>query len=117
MYWRFPMPMTIRCYECGKVFDVVLRSKESNGYPCPACGKVEVFDLGEWERKAIAWNQNLITKGMEANRCLTLNSLVLPDRSWTSGKGRAFAECNSAIQRDTAGYKSALRVMDAQAYC
>jgi hypothetical protein len=46
-----------------EVFDVVLRSKESNGYPCPTCGKVEIFDLGEWERKAIAWNQNMIRRG------------------------------------------------------
>src|SRR5436190_4456069 len=42
----FPMPMTIRCFECGKVFDVVLTSEDPHDFPCPACGKVEVFDLG-----------------------------------------------------------------------
>lgn len=47
MPWRFPMPMTIRCYACGKVFEVLLPDKDSHDYPCPACGKVEVFDLGE----------------------------------------------------------------------
>jgi hypothetical protein len=62
MPWRFPMPMTIRCYACGEVFDVVLLDKDSHDYPCPACGKVEVFDLGAWEKKAIAWNKKLISK-------------------------------------------------------
>jgi len=59
---RFQMPMTIRCYECGNVFDVVLVDKDSHDYPCAACGKVEVFDLGAWETKAIAWNEKMITK-------------------------------------------------------
>lgn len=62
MQWRFPMTMTIRCYACEKVFDVLLTSKESHQYPCPACGKIEVFDLGAWEQRAIAWNQNRIQK-------------------------------------------------------
>ena len=62
MDWRFPMTMTIRCYECGKVFDVVLTSKDSHDLPCPACGKVEVFDLGAWEKKAIAWNKKMFRK-------------------------------------------------------
>jgi hypothetical protein len=56
------MTLTIRCYECGKVFDVALTSKEPSGYPCPACGKVEVFDLGAWEKKAIAWNEKMTRK-------------------------------------------------------
>ena len=59
MEWQFPMAMTIRCYECGKVFEVVLTSKESHDFPCPACGKGEVFDLGAWERKAIAWSEKM----------------------------------------------------------
>jgi len=54
------MTMTIRCYDCGKVFDVVLASKAAHQFPCPACGKVEVFDLAEWERKAIAWNKKML---------------------------------------------------------
>ena len=63
MNWRFPMTMTIRCYECGKVFDVAIVDKESHDYPCPACGKVEVFDLGFWERKATAWNKKMFGRG------------------------------------------------------
>jgi hypothetical protein len=62
MTWRFPMPMTIRCYECGKVFEVTLTSTESHDFPCPACGKIEVFDLGAWEKKAIAWSAKMIRK-------------------------------------------------------
>ncbi len=58
----FPMPMTIRCYACGKVFDVVLIDKESHEYPCPACGKVEVFDLSVWEKRAAAWNEKMSRK-------------------------------------------------------
>ena len=54
MEWHFPMPMTIRCYECGKVFDVVLTSSDLHNFPCPACGKVETFDLGSWAEKAMA---------------------------------------------------------------
>ncbi len=57
MFWRFPMAMTIRCYGCGKVFDVLLPDKNSHDYPCPACGRVEGFDLGAWEQRAIAWNE------------------------------------------------------------
>ena len=62
MEWRFPMSMTIRCYDCGKVFDVVLTSRESHDFPCPGCGKVEVFDLGGWERRMIAWNHKMFRK-------------------------------------------------------
>ncbi len=60
--WRFPMPMTLRCYACGKMFDVLLPDKEPHDYPCPACGKVEGFDLGSWEKKAIAWNKKMSGK-------------------------------------------------------
>ena len=62
MDWPFPMTMTIRCYACGKVFDVVLRDKEPHDYPCPACGKIEVIDVGSWERKAMAWTGKMTKK-------------------------------------------------------
>jgi rRNA maturation endonuclease Nob1 len=58
----FPMNLTIRCYECGEVFDVVVASRAPHDFPCPVCGKVEVFDLGEWERKAIAWQQKMLNQ-------------------------------------------------------
>ena len=62
MDFRFPMPMTIRCYGCGRVFDVLLADKQAHEYPCPGCGRVEVFDLGAVERKALAHNQPLFRR-------------------------------------------------------
>ena len=59
---NFRMPMTIRCYECSNVYEVVITSKDSEEYPCPACGKIEVFDLGAWEKKAIAWDKKMTLK-------------------------------------------------------
>jgi predicted RNA-binding Zn-ribbon protein involved in translation (DUF1610 family) len=58
----FPMSMTLRCYACGKAFEVLLVDKHSRGYPCPACGKVEVFGLGEWEKMATVWNEKNFKK-------------------------------------------------------
>jgi hypothetical protein len=55
----FPMNLTIRCYGCGKVFDVVVTSRVPHNFPCPGCGKVEAFDLGEWEKKSIAWQKKM----------------------------------------------------------
>ena len=54
--------MTIRCHACGNVFDVVLKGKDPHEFPCPACGKVEVFDMSAWERKAVAWTQKMMKK-------------------------------------------------------
>ena len=56
------MQMTIRCYACGTVFDVLLADKDSHEYPCPACGKSEVIELGSWEKKAIAWTEKMTKK-------------------------------------------------------
>jgi predicted RNA-binding Zn-ribbon protein involved in translation (DUF1610 family) len=61
-YWNFPMPMTIRCFECGKVFDVAFTSKERHEFPCPACGKVEVYNLGAMAEKAVAAHSKMIRK-------------------------------------------------------
>ena len=59
MEWNFPMTMTVRCYRCGKVYDVALTGKDPMEHACPACGKVEIFDLGAWEKKALAWDQKM----------------------------------------------------------
>jgi phage FluMu protein Com len=53
-YWKFPMPMTIRCYRCGKVYEAVLTSEAPHEFPCPVCGKVEVYDLGAMKEKVMA---------------------------------------------------------------
>lgn len=58
----FPMTMTIRCYDCGKVFDAVLNNKDRHEFPCPACGRVEVIHPGAWEKKAIAWSEKMTKK-------------------------------------------------------
>ena len=52
MEWKFPMPMTIRCFKCGKVFEVAFTSEERHEFPCPACGEIEVYDLGAVAKKA-----------------------------------------------------------------
>jgi len=54
--------MTIRCYGCGNVYDVMITSTEATEYPCPACGRVEVFDLGAWAKKAFAWTEKMTRK-------------------------------------------------------
>jgi rRNA maturation endonuclease Nob1 len=54
--------MMILCYGCGKVFDVMIPSKELQDFPCPACGRIEAVDLGPWERKAIAWREKMNRK-------------------------------------------------------
>ena len=54
MEWHFPMPMTIRCFKCGKVFEVAFTSEERHEFPCPACGEVEVYNLGALREKAAA---------------------------------------------------------------
>jgi len=59
MDWKFPMAMTIRCYQCGKVFDIAIVDKETHQYPCPACGRAEVIDVSAWERKITAHNEKM----------------------------------------------------------
>lgn len=41
----FPQPMLIYCNGCGKHFDIVITGKGPHDYTCPACGKVQAFDL------------------------------------------------------------------------
>lgn len=59
---QFPMPMTIRCYQCGKVFGVVVTSEELHEFRCPACGRIEPFDLGALKEKALAASAKIIRK-------------------------------------------------------
>ena len=53
-HFNFPMPLTIRCFKCGKVFEVALTSEERHEFPCPGCGEVEVYDLGAMIEKVAA---------------------------------------------------------------
>ena len=68
MELHFPMSMTIRCYECGKVFDVVLNNEDPHEFPCPACGRVETVHLGGLKDKVIAENKKIIRKLSGAGR-------------------------------------------------
>jgi predicted RNA-binding Zn-ribbon protein involved in translation (DUF1610 family) len=56
------MPMTIRCYKCGKVYEVAFTSEERHEFSCPACGEVEVYDLGAMREKALAVMSKMIRK-------------------------------------------------------
>jgi predicted RNA-binding Zn-ribbon protein involved in translation (DUF1610 family) len=60
--FQFPMPMTIRCFKCGKVFEVVFTSEERHEFPCPACGEVEVYGLAAMREKAAAAYAKIIRK-------------------------------------------------------
>jgi len=52
--WSFPMPMTIHCFKCGKVYEVAFTSEKRHEFSCPACGQVEVYDLSAMREIALA---------------------------------------------------------------
>ena len=54
--------MTIRCYQCGKVYEAVLTSEDPHEFPCPSCGKIEVYDLGALRKKWKAAHEKRIRK-------------------------------------------------------
>ena len=56
------MPMTIRCFKCGKVFDVAFASEERHEFPCPVCGRIEVYNLSTMREKAMAAQGKMIRK-------------------------------------------------------
>lgn len=62
MEWKFPMRMTIRCFKCGKVYDVAFNSEERHEFTCPACGEVEFYNLGAMREKAAAIIANRMRK-------------------------------------------------------
>jgi hypothetical protein len=66
--FNFPRTMMIYCNECGKHFDIVLTSKDSKNYRCPACGKVHVFDLEAFVNKAIEQGKKMLKKSADADR-------------------------------------------------
>lgn len=48
-----PQTMLIYCDGCGKHFDITIAEKGPQEYRCPGCGKVQVFDLEAFVKKAI----------------------------------------------------------------
>jgi HSP20 family molecular chaperone IbpA len=57
-----PRTMMIYCNGCGKHFDIVVTSKGSRDYRCPACGKVHAFDLEAFVNKAIEQGKQMLKK-------------------------------------------------------
>jgi hypothetical protein len=60
--FKFPVNMIIYCGGCRNLFDIVVMSEGSNEYPCPACGKVQVFDLHAFAEKAIEGSRKIFRK-------------------------------------------------------
>jgi hypothetical protein len=50
---QFPISMLIYCNGCGNHFDIIITCKGSHDYLCPACGKVQAFDLEAFVKKAL----------------------------------------------------------------
>lgn len=57
-----PVSMLIYCKDCGKHFEIVVRGKGTKDYRCPACGKVEGFDLGSLMDKALEQTKKMLGK-------------------------------------------------------
>lgn len=62
MKWNFPVTMMIYCNGCGKHFDIIVRSKDSADHRCPACGKVHVFGLEAFIRKAMEQGKRMLRR-------------------------------------------------------
>ena len=62
MKLQFPIPMTIRCFKCGNVFEVAFTSEKRHEFACSACGEVEVYDLGALREKMVAANAKMFRK-------------------------------------------------------
>ena len=57
-----PKSMLIYCNACGKHFDIVITGNGPRNYRCPACGKVQVFDLEAFVNKAIEQCKTMLGK-------------------------------------------------------
>jgi len=62
MEWKFPVEMMIYCNECGKHFDISIADRKPANYPCPACGKVHLFDLEAFVTRAIQQSMKMLGK-------------------------------------------------------
>ena len=61
-FLKKPHEMMIYCNGCGKHFDIVVAGKGPRDYRCPACGKVQAFDLGALVKKAIEQGKKMSKK-------------------------------------------------------
>lgn len=58
----YPKNMLIYCDGCGKHFDIVVAGKGPADYQCPACGKVQTFDLEALINKVIEQSKNVLRR-------------------------------------------------------
>jgi hypothetical protein len=58
----FPKTMLIYCDGCGKHFDIVITGKGPGNYPCPAGGKVQIFDLEALVNQVIEQSNKMFGK-------------------------------------------------------
>jgi len=61
-FLKQPREMLIYCDGCGKHFDIVITGKGSRDYRCPACGKVQAFDLEAFVNKALEQGKQMLRK-------------------------------------------------------
>ena len=61
-FLKEPREMLIYCDGCGKHFDIVVTGKGPKDYRCPACGKVQAFDLEALVNKAIEQGRQMLKK-------------------------------------------------------
>ena len=61
-FLKEPHEMMIYCKGCGKHFDIVVNGEGSKDYRCPACGKVQAFDLGALVKQAMAQGKQMLKK-------------------------------------------------------
>jgi HSP20 family molecular chaperone IbpA len=61
-FLKEPHEMMIYCSGCGGYFDIVVTGKGPKDYRCPACGKVQAFDLEALANKAMEQGKNMLKK-------------------------------------------------------
>jgi predicted RNA-binding Zn-ribbon protein involved in translation (DUF1610 family) len=60
--FEFPVNMMIYCRGCGRLFDIVVTGEGSKDYHCPDCGKVQLYDLQAFIRKAVEQTRKMRRK-------------------------------------------------------
>ena len=58
----FPKSMLIYCNGCGKHFDIVITARGPHDYACPACGKIQAFDLEALVKQVMEQSKNMSPK-------------------------------------------------------
>jgi hypothetical protein len=51
--FQFPMDLTIRCYQCGKVFDVAVTSRDHTSSLAPSVERSKCLIWAKWNAKRL----------------------------------------------------------------